>query len=154
MIKIIFICLGNICRSPMAEFIFKDLVKKHGLEDRFFVQSAATSNEEYGNPVHPKTRNKLAQYNISTTGKTSIPLSKTDYDKYDYIIAMDSSNVKNIINIMKTDPKNKITRLLDYTNKPRDIADPWYTNNFDKTYDDISQGCNELLKYLIKKHNL
>ena len=154
MIKIIFVCLGNICRSPMAEFIFKDLVKKQNLENKFYIQSAATSNEEFGNPVHPGTKNKLAQYNISTHGKTSVQLTKNDYDKYDYIIAMDASNINNIYNIIKADPLNKVSRLLDFTNSPRDIADPWYTGNFDKTYSDIYLGCNLLLKTLIIKYKL
>lgn len=154
MINIIFVCLGNICRSPMAEFVFKDLVKKQHLDNHFNIQSAATSNEEYGNPVHSGTRNKLAQYNISTAGKTSTQLTKSDYDKYDYIIAMDTSNLAGIFKIIKNDPQNKVSRLLDFTSTPRDIADPWYTSNFDKTYHDIYQGCCELLKYLIIQHNL
>lgn len=154
MIKIMFVCLGNICRSPMAEFVFKDLVKKQKLENKFFIQSAATSNEEFGNPVHPGTKNKLAQYNISTYGKTSVQLTKNDYDKYDYIIAMETSNITAILNIIKNDPQKKVVRLLDFTNHPRDIADPWYTNNFDKTYNDIYQGCSELLTILIEKYNL
>lgn len=154
MIKIMFVCLGNICRSPMAEFVFKDLVKKHHLEDKFIINSAATSNEEYGNPVHPGTRNKLAQYNISVAGKTSVQLKKADYQKYDYIIAMDASNLRNIFRIVGNDNENKVSRLLDFANENRDIADPWYTGNFDQTYDDIYLGCQELLKYLITKYNL
>lgn len=154
MIKIMFVYLGNICRSPMAEFVFKDLVKKQKLENKFYIQSAATSNEEFGNPVHSGTKNKLAQYNISTYGKTSVQLTKNDYDKYDYIIAMETSNITAILNIIKNDPQNKVIRLLDFTNYPRDIADPWYTNNFDKTYNDIYQGCSELLTILIDKYNL
>ncbi|WP_455682357.1 low molecular weight protein-tyrosine-phosphatase [Thomasclavelia sp.] len=154
MIKIMFVCLGNICRSPMAEFVFKDLVKKQNLENKFYIQSAATSNEEYGNPVHPGTRNKLAQFNITTHGKTSIQLTKSDYNKYDYIIAMETSNIKGIYNIIQTDPLNKVSRLLDFTDSPRDIADPWYTGNFDKTYSDIYQGCNQLLDTLKTKYNL
>ncbi len=154
MIKIMFVCLGNICRSPMAEFILKNLVEKQNLEKLFYIQSSATSSEEYGNPVHPGTRNKLAQYNIYTCGKTSVQLTKDDYDKYDYIIAMDTSNITGIFNIIKSDPQNKVSRLLDFTNHPRDIADPWYTGNFDKTYSDIYQGCSELLNTLIIKHKL
>lgn len=154
MTKILFVCLGNICRSPMAEFVFKDLVKKHHLENNFYIQSAATSKEEYGNPVHPGTRNKLAQYNISTENKTSIPLTQSDYDKYDYIIAMETRNIINILKIVKNDPLNKISRLLDFTDNPRDIADPWYTHNFDKTYDDIFEGCLGLLEHIKEKYDL
>lgn len=154
MIKVMFVCLGNICRSPMAEFVFKDLVKQYHLEKKFIINSAATSNEEFGNPVHPGTRNKLAQYNISTTGKTSVQLKKSDYQKYDYIIAMDTSNLRGIFRIIGNDNENKVSRLLDFANENRDIADPWYTGNFDKTYEDIYLGCHELLKFLIAKYNL
>ena len=154
MIKILFVCLGNICRSPMAEFVFKDLVKRSHLEDKFLIQSAATSNEEAGNPVHIGTKNKLAQYNISTENKTSVPVIKSDYDKYDYIIAMETRNITNILKIVKNDPLNKIYRLLDFTDEPRDIADPWYTHNFDKTYDDIFEGCLSLLKHIKEKYDL
>lgn len=152
MIKIMFVCLGNICRSPMAEFVFKDLVKKEKLEDYFIINSAATSNEEFGNPVHPGTQNKLREYNISTANKTSIQLKTTDYDKYDYIIAMETSNLRGIMQIIKKDPQNKVSRLLDFTINPHDIADPWYTGNFDQTYDDVYAGCIALLEYL-KQHN-
>lgn len=152
MIKIMFVCLGNICRSPMAEFVFKDLVKKEKLEDYFIINSAATSNEEFGNPVHPGTQNKLREYNISTANKTSIQLKTTDYDKYDYIIAMETSNLRGIMQIIKKDPQNKVSRLLDFTTNPHDIADPWYTGNFDQTYDDVYAGCIALLEYL-KQHN-
>lgn len=152
MIKIMFVCLGNICRSPMAEFVFKDLVKKEKLADYFIINSAATSNEEFGNPVHPGTQNKLREYNISTANKTSIQLKTTDYDKYDYIIAMETSNLRGIMQIIKKDPQNKVSRLLDFTINPHDIADPWYTGNFDQTYDDVYAGCIALLEYL-KQHN-
>ena len=154
MIKIMLVCLGNICRSPMAEFVFKDLIKKQNLENKFYIQSSATSSEEFGNPVHPGTRNKLAQYSISTHNKTSVQFTKKDYNKYDYIIAMETANIAGIFNIIKNDPQNKVSRLLDFTCCPRDIADPWYTGNFDKTYSDIYLGCSELLNKLIIKHKL
>lgn len=154
MIKILFVCLGNICRSPMAEFVFKDLVKKQNIEKNFFIQSAATSKEEAGNPVHPGTKNKLAQFNISTENKTSTPLNEEDYNNYDYIIAMETRNITNIYKIIKNDPDKKVSRLLDFSNNPRDIADPWYTHNFDKTYNEIYEGCLALLKYLKKQHDI
>lgn len=154
MIKIMFVCLGNICRSPMAEFVFKDLVKKEKLENKFIINSAATSNEEYKNPVHPGTRNKLKQHGIDTTGKTAIQLKKSDYDKYDYIIAMETANLRGISRIIGNDPEHKVSRLLDFSNNPRDIADPWYTGNFDKTYDDIYEGCIALLANLKKHYDL
>ncbi|NBK96640.1 MAG: low molecular weight phosphotyrosine protein phosphatase [Erysipelotrichia bacterium] len=145
MIKILFVCHGNICRSPMAEFVFKDMIKKQGIENEFYVASAATSREEIGNPVHYGTRQKLASYHISTTGKTAVQMSKQDYDAYDYLIGMESVNIRNMLKIVKADPQAKIHRLLDYTKNPRDIDDPWYTGNFDKTYDDIKEGCFALL---------
>ena len=151
MIKIMFVCLGNICRSPMAEFVFKDLVKKEKLENHFIINSAATSNEEYGNPVHPGTRKKLKEHNISTTGKTAVQLQPSDYDQYDFIIAMENANIKGIMRIIGTDPEHKVTTLLSFTNHPRDIADPWYTGDFNQTFDDIYEGCTALLTYL-KKH--
>lgn len=154
MIKIMFVCLGNICRSPMAEFVFKDLVKKEKLENYFIINSAATSNEEFGNPVHIGTRNKLKEHNISTANKTAVQLKLTDYNKYDYIIAMETSNLRGIMQIIKNDPQNKVSRLLDFTANPHDIADPWYTGNFDQTYDDVYDGCIALLEYLKQRYDL
>ena len=149
MIRVLFICHGNICRSPMAEFVMKDLVSKRGLEDQFYIASAATSIEEYGNPVHPGTRNKLRQYGISTEGKYAVTLRRSDYDKYDYIIGMEKYNIRNILRIIGSDPQQKVSLLLDYTKRPGDIADPWYTGNFDKTYEDILEGCQGLLDALL-----
>ena len=151
MTKILFVCLGNICRSPMAEFVMKDLVKKQGLEDTFYIASAATSSEEVGNSVHHGTRNKLAKYGISTAGKTAIRLTKADYDKYDYIIGMENRNVINIHKIIGKDTDNKVHCLLDFSDNPRDIADPWYTGNFDITYEDVLEGCQAFLNYLQKQ---
>ena len=149
MIRVLFICHGNICRSPMAEFVMKDLVSKRGLEDQFYIAYAATSIEEYGNPVHPGTRNKLRQYGISTEGKYAVTLRRSDYDKYDYIIGMEKYNIRNILRIIGSDPQQKVSLLLDYTKRPGDIADPWYTGNFDKTYEDILEGCQGLLDALL-----
>ena len=148
MIKIVFICHGNICRSPMAEFVLKDMVKKRGIADDFFIESRATSIEEIGNGVHHGTTRKLAQYGISTAGKTAIQLRKSDYEKYDMLICMDSWNVRNTMRIIGSDKDEKVTKLLSFAGEGGDIADPWYTGNFDDTYDDVLRGCEGLLSYL------
>lgn len=148
MVKVLFICLGNICRSPMAEFVFRDMVQKRGLADRFHIASAATSTEELGNPVHHGTTEKLKKYGISTKGKYAVQLKKKDYQEYDYLIGMESRNVRGIQRIIGSDSEHKVSKLLDFTGHPRDIADPWYTGNFDKTYDDILEGCEAFLNYL------
>ena len=147
MIKIMFVCLGNICRSPMAEFVLKDLVKKEHLSDEFYISSSATSNEEIGNGVHFGTIRKLNQMNIPVENRVAVQLKKEDYEKYDYIIGMEDYNVKNIIRIIGHDINNKVYKLLDFSDNPRDIADPLYTGNFDKTYEDILEGCKSFLKY-------
>lgn len=151
--NILFVCHGNICRSPMAEFVLKDMVKKRGISNLFNISSAATSTEEIGNPVHSGTYNKLMQHEIFLEEKTSIQITKKDYKKYDYIIGMDSRNIKNIIKIVGQDNENKVSRLLDFTNNPNDIADPWYTRNFDLAYDSIVQGCEKLLEFILNKRN-
>lgn len=150
MINVMFTCHGNICRSPMAEFLFRDMVNKRGLGSIFHIASSATSTEEIGNPVHYGTRNKLREHGISTEGKYAIQLTKKDYDKYDYLIGMDQRNIINMNIIVGSDPKHKIKRLLDFTLNSRDIADPWYTGNFDQTYDDIYEGCEALLGYILQ----
>ena len=148
MIKVLFICHGNICRSPMAEFVFRHMVKERGMGDKFHIASCATSTEEIGNPVHRGTREKLRQHGISTEGKYAVQLRKKDYDDYDYLLGMDTWNIRNILRIVKSDPENKVYRLLDFSKEPRDIADPWYTGNFDVTYNDIVDGCQAFLNYL------
>ena len=148
MIKVYFICLGNICRSPMAEFVFRDMVQKKGTAKQFHIASAATSYEEEGNPVHYGTRNKLRQYGISVAGKYAVRMEKRDYKEYDYILGMEQSNIRGILRICGGDPEGKVHRLLDYSDSPRDIADPWYTGNFDRAYDDIVEGCQAFYKYL------
>lgn len=148
MIKIMFVCHGNICRSPMAEFVMKDLVRKQGLEQEFYIASSATSTEEIGNGVHYGTRKKLGEFGISTAGKTAIRLTKADYNKYDFILGMESYNLVNIKRIIGRDDAHKVYRLLDFSDAPRDIADPWYTGDFDRTYEDIYEGCTALLDYL------
>lgn len=150
MIKILFICHGNICRSPMAEFIFKDIVEKAGISDRFYVASAATSYEEIGNPVHYGTAKILDRLGISYSGKRSVHLEKSDYEKYDYLVCMDSANVRNTLRIVGDDKDNKIHKLLEFAGGNEDVADPWYTGNFDETYRDVLKGCNGLLGYIEK----
>lgn len=151
MIKVLFVCHGNICRSPMAEFVLKDMTQKQGLADKFHIASAATSTEEIGNQVHHGTRNKLKQVGISCTGKTAVQLKKSDYNNFDYIIGMDSWNLRNMMRILRNDPQGKVSLLLDFSDDSRDIADPWYTGNFDVTYADIVEGCEAFLKYLRKE---
>ncbi len=146
--RIMFVCHGNICRSPMAEFLLKDMVKKEGLADRFVIASAGTSREELGNPVHQGTLKKLAQDHISAVGKQAVQLIKEDYDKYDLILGMERVNVRNILRIIGSDPQEKVHRLLDFTEQPRDIADPWYTGDFEIAYAEIKAGCAALLKHL------
>lgn len=152
MIKVLFICHGNICRSPMAEFILKDMVKKLGMQDQFYIASAATSTEEIwgdrGNPVYPPARKKLAEHGISCQGKYAVQLKREDYAKYDYLIGMDSANIRNMERICGGDPEGKIYRMLSFAGVNRDVADPWYTGNFDVTYDDIMQGLQGFLAYL------
>lgn len=147
--KILFICHGNICRSPMAEFLLKDIVNKRGLADAFEIASAATSREEIGNPVHYGTRNKLAQFGISVAGKHAVQVTKRDYEHYDLLLVMDSNNIRNLRRVIGEDTQNKVHLLLDYTErKGESIADPWYTGDFDVTYDDIMEGLAGLLQQL------
>ena len=149
MTKILFVCHGNICRSPMAEFVMKDLVKKAGLESQFQIVSAATSTEEIGNPVYPPARRKLAEHGISCTGKTARQLTKTDYAQYDLLIGMDRANIRNMNRICGGDPDGKIKLLLSYTDRPGDVADPWYTGDFDATWRDVMESCQGLLKSIL-----
>ena len=150
MTKVLFVCLGNICRSPMAEFIFKDMVKKEGLEDKIYAQSAATSTEAVGDDVYYLAKEKLLQEGIPFSKREARQITKQDYDKFDYIIGMEDINIKNIFRIVGEDKDNKISRLLDFTDNPRDIADPWYTGNFNITYLQIVEGCKALLEYIKK----
>ena len=145
MIKILFICHGNICRSPMAEFLCKDLVAKQGLAEQFEIASAATSTEEIGNPVHRGTVQKLAEYGISAKGKKARQMTRADYEHYDYLIGMDDWNIRNMMRILGSDPDKKVYKLLEFAGSSRDIADPWYTGNFDETYDDIMEGLTAFL---------
>lgn len=152
MIKILFICHGNICRSPMAEFIMKDMVAQKHLAQEFLIASAATSTEEIwngvGNPVYPPARAKLAEHGIGCEGKRAVQLQRSDYEKYDYLIGMDSANIRNMLRMLGGDPEGKVSRLLDVTESPRDISDPWYTGDFERTYRDVVAGCSALLEKL------
>lgn len=148
MIRLMFVCHGNICRSPMAEFIMKELVLSEGLQNQFFISSAATSTEEIGNPVYPPAKAELKKHGISCEGKFALQLKKSDYDKYDFFIGMDSANIRNMRRIFINDDDNKIFKLLSFADRSDDVADPWYTRNFAVTYNDILQGCQALLSYL------
>ena len=148
MTKILFVCHGNICRSPMAEFVMKDLVRKAGLEDVFTVASAATSTEEIGNPVYPPARRKLAEHGIRCDGHAARQLKKADYAAWDLLIGMDNANFRNMNRICGGDPDGKIHLLMDYTDRPGEVADPWYTDNFEATWRDVDAGCRGLLKAL------
>ena len=146
--KILFVCHGNICRSPMAEFVMKDLVQKAGLADHFYIESAATSTEEIGNEVYPPAKRKLAEHGISCKGKTARQMTRSDYQCFDLLIGMDDWNIRNMTRIAGGDPEGKIHKLLDYTARKGDVADPWYTGDFDATWRDVTEGCGELLKSL------
>ena len=152
MTRILFVCHGNICRSPMAEFIFKDMVEKQGRAKEFFIASCATSTEEIwngiGNPVYPPAKAELAKHGISCEGKRAVQLRKTDYVNYDLLIAMDSNNLRNIHRMLGGDPQQKVRKLMDYTPRGGDVADPWYTDRFDIAYRDIEEGCLCLLEQL------
>lgn len=146
MIKILFVCHGNICRSPMAEFVMKDLVKKAGLEPQFHIESAATSTEEIGNPVYPPARRKLAEHGISCAGKTARQLRSEDYSRYDLLIGMDQANLRNTRRICGGDHEGKLRLLMEFAGHSGDVADPWYTGDFETTWRDVLAGCQGLLQ--------
>lgn len=150
MVKVLFVCHGNICRSPMAEFILKNMVKKAGCEKDFEIRSAATSTEEIGNPVYPPAKAKLAEHGISCVGKTAVQMTKADYDYYDYIIAMDRFNLRNMKKFVGNDEEKKVSLMMDYTDRHGDVADPWYSGDFETTWNDISEGCRGFLLQLEK----
>ena len=152
MIKIMFVCYGNICRSPMAEFLMKDYVEKQGSADKFFIRSSATSYEEIGHRVYGGTRAVLDRLGIDYTGKVAEKLTSEDYDKYDYFIGMDEENRRNMKRQLMGDADGKVSLLLDYTKNPREVADPWYTRDFDKTYQDIMEGIRAFYEFLKTQH--
>ena len=153
MFRVLFVCHGNICRSPMAEFILKSMVEKRGIADQFLIASCATSTEEIwngiGNPVYPPARKELAKHGISCEGKRAVQLKKSDYENYDYLICMDENNYRNMLRMLGGDPEGKISKLMNHTSRPGNVADPWYTGDFETTYTDIVEGCEALLKELI-----
>ena len=153
MIRIMFVCHGNICRSPMAEFVLKDMVKRRGLEKDFIISSSATSTEEIyngiGNPVYPPAKDILEAHCINPSGKRAVQLKESDYDKYDLFIGMDSANIRNMKRILDGDPQCKIHKLMEYTDSTADVSDPWYTRDFNRCYNDIHKGCEALLNSLI-----
>lgn len=148
MTRILFVCHGNICRSPMAEFVMKDLVRQAGLGAQFHVESAATSTEEIGNPVYPPARRKLAEHGINCEGKRARQLTIADYDQFDLLIGMDRANLRNMHRICGGDFAGKLHLLMDYTDHPGDVADPWYTDDFETTWRDVLAGCQGLLRQL------
>ena len=144
--KILFVCHGNICRSPMAEFIMKDIVKKAGMDEQFHIESAATSTEEIGNSVYPPARRKLAEHGISCEGKTARQMTRSDYDRFDLLVGMDEWNIRNMKRIAGGDPDRKIFKMLDFISRHGDVADPWYTGNFDATWRDCLEGCEMIFQ--------
>lgn len=151
MIKILFVCHGNICRSPMAEFVMKDMVRKAGLENRFVIESKAARRDELGNDTHYGTKAKLRQMGIPFAKRKATLLDRSDYDAYDYLIGMDEENMRDMLRLFGGDPNGKIYKLLRFADEDRDVADPWYTGNFDETYEDVLKGCTALLRMIGKK---
>lgn len=150
MVRIMFVCHGNICRSPMAEFILKDMVKKQGIDSRFCIKSSATSTEEIwggiGNPVYPPAKQILEQHGINPNGKRAVQLTKSDFEEYDYFVCMDSANMRNMKRILGTD--ERCYKLMSFAGKGADVSDPWYTRDFETCYEDIYEGCKALLEYI------
>ena len=149
MIKILFVCHGNICRSPMAEFVMKDIVKRNNVSDMFEIASCATSTEEIGNSVYPPAQKKLSEHGISCAGKTARQMTKADYDYFDYIVAMDRYNLKNMVRFVGDDQDKMVSLLMNHTDRPGDVADPWYTGDFERTWQDVNAGCEGLFKKII-----
>lgn len=149
MTKILFVCHGNICRSPMAQFIFQDLVRERGLEGEFYIESAATSREEIGNDIYPPAQRKLRSMGIPFSAHYANQVRRSDYDRYDYLIIMDRHNYRNLMRIVRDDPEGKIHMLMSYAGKDRDVADPWYTGDFDEAFDDIYEGCKAMLDAIL-----
>ena len=153
MTNILFICHGNICRSPMAEYVMKQLVKERKLSHLFLIASAAVSREEIGNPVYPPARHVLRQHGIPCNHHTAVQMTQKDYFRYDYLVGMDASNLRGMRRIAGGDPEQKLSLLLDYTGHPRDVADPWYSGDFETAYQDIEGGCRALLQHILSDNN-
>ena len=152
MINVLFVCHGNICRSPMAEFVFKNMCDERGITGQFYAESAATSREEIGNPIYPPARRTLSAAGIPfDSRKCARQITPADYDKFDYIVCMDGYNLRNITRIIPSDPAHKIYRLMDFTESPRDVADPWYTGDFTQTLSDVTEGCDALISHILNK---
>lgn len=151
MIKVLFICHGNICRSTMSQFVFQHMVNNLNISDQFYIDSRATSTEEIGNPPHRGTIRKMKEVGIPVIPHRATQISRSDYDNFDYLIGMDTWNMRNLGRMLKGDPEGKVYKLLTFAGSDRDIADPWYTGNFDETYDDVVEGCEGLLTYLREK---
>jgi len=151
MYKILFVCHGNICRSPMAEFVMKHMVKQAGMSDKVYVESAATSTEEIGNPVYPPARRKLAEHGLSAAGKTARQMTRADYDRFNLIVCMDDWNIRNAMRIIGSDPQHKLCKLMDFTVRHDNVADPWYTGDFETTWTDVEEGCKGLLAVVSKQ---
>lgn len=151
MIKVMFVCHGNICRSPMAEFIMKKLVSDTGYSDDFYIVSSATSTEELGNPVYPPAKAELAKHGIGCAGKTAVQLKKSDYEKYDCFIGMDTANIRNMNRIFGSDKEGKIYKLLTFAGRSDDVSDPWYSRDFAGAYADIEEGCKALLQHFMER---
>ena len=151
MIKILFVCHGNICRSTMSQFVFQDMINKRGLSEKFYINSAATSREELGNGPHYGTINKMKEVGVPILPHRAVQMMKKDYEQYDYLIGMDGENIRNMNRIAGGDPEGKIHMLLEFADESRTIADPWYTGNFDVTYRDVVEGCEAFLSYLLRE---
>ncbi len=148
MIRVLFVCHGNICRSPMAEFVLKDMVQKKGIAEIFEIESCATSTEEIGNPVYPPARRKLSQHGISCSGKTARQMTSNDYKRFDHIFAMDRNNLRNMQRFINNDPDSKVSLFMEIAGISRDVADPWYSGDFDATWEDVNCGCGAFLEKL------
>ena len=151
MVRVLFICHGNICRSVSAQYIFEQLIREKGVEEEFFVDSAATSTEEIGNPIYPPMRSALESHGVPIGSHRARQVKRHEYEEYDYIIAMDEENVRDMLRLFGGDPDKKIHALLGFAGENREVADPWYTGNFDETYEDVLKGCKGLLQFLEKK---
>ncbi len=153
-IKVLFVCHGNICRSPMAEYVLKHMVSQRGLSDRFDIASAATSTEELGNDIHHGTKGILHKYNIPFSRRGARQITARDYTEYDYLIGMDTANIRNMHRAWNNDPEGKVYKLLQFADSGRDVADPWYTGDFEVTYEDVVDGCEGFLRYLEEQGQL